>query len=133
MNVVDALVGERIRTRRRQIGMSQSDLGQAIGVRFQQVQKYETGSNRVSASRLWQIAEALSVEVVFFFEGISAPQDDATRVEDRLPARSDPAALELLDRFTRLPEGRKTAVLNIIRCMTDDPTAPPQTLEAFAD
>ncbi|MEY8842737.1 helix-turn-helix domain-containing protein, partial [Cribrihabitans sp. XS_ASV171] len=61
MNEVDVTVGQRIKARRMALGMSQADLGDAVGVRFQQVQKYESGANRVSASRLWSIAEVLGV------------------------------------------------------------------------
>ncbi len=68
--VVDAHVGKRIRERRREIGMSQDKLGNALGISFQQVQKYEIGLNRVAAGRLWNIAEALEVDVGYFFEGI---------------------------------------------------------------
>ena len=74
---VDQHVGQRIRQRRWEIGMTQSQLGQSVGIRFQQIQKYETGVNRVSASRLWGIAEALEVPVSYFFEGIEARQTAA--------------------------------------------------------
>jgi transcriptional regulator with XRE-family HTH domain len=66
-NEIDIEVGRRIRIRRWALGLSQQDLASEIGVRFQQVQKYETGSNRVSASRLWMIAQVLKVNVEFFF------------------------------------------------------------------
>jgi transcriptional regulator with XRE-family HTH domain len=72
-NVVDAYVGARLRMRRVMLGMSQGKLGQLLGVTFQQVQKYEKGSNRISASRLRQAAHALEVPVEFFYEGAPAP------------------------------------------------------------
>ena len=67
---VDHHVGRRVRERRREIGMSQEKLGNVLGVSFQQIQKYEVGTNRVSASRLWDITEALEVDVAYFFESI---------------------------------------------------------------
>ena len=67
---VDAHVGRRVRERRREIGMSQTKLGNALGIAFQQIQKYEVGTNRVAAGRLWDIAKALEVDVGYFFEGI---------------------------------------------------------------
>jgi len=67
---VDVHVGARIRQQRTLQGMSQTDLGAAVGITFQQVQKYENGSNRVSASRMWQFAQALGVPVASFFEGL---------------------------------------------------------------
>lgn len=68
-NPVDRHVGSRVRMRRMLIGMSQEKLGQALGLTFQQVQKYEKGSNRIGASRLQQISKILGVPVEFFFEG----------------------------------------------------------------
>lgn len=68
---IDRHVGSRVRLRRTLVGMSQEQLGAKLGVTFQQVQKYEKGSNRVSASRLWQIASILGVPVSYFFDGAS--------------------------------------------------------------
>lgn len=68
-NPIDRHVGSRVRMRRMLIGMSQEKLGGALGLTFQQVQKYEKGSNRIGASRLQQIAGVLGVPVAFFFEG----------------------------------------------------------------
>jgi transcriptional regulator with XRE-family HTH domain len=64
---VDTEVGKRIRYRRWKLGMTQMELAERIGVKFQQVQKYETGANRISASRLWEASKALDVSVAFFF------------------------------------------------------------------
>lgn len=68
---VDVHVGLRVRQRRALLGMSQTDLGQAVGLTFQQVQKYERGFNRVSASRLFEFAAVLDVPVSHFFEGMA--------------------------------------------------------------
>jgi transcriptional regulator with XRE-family HTH domain len=68
-NPVDKHVGSRVRMRRMMLKMSQEKLGEALGLTFQQVQKYEKGTNRVGASRLQQIAQILQVPVAFFFEG----------------------------------------------------------------
>ena len=75
-NIVDAYVGARLRMRRVMLGMSQGKLGQLLGVTFQQIQKYEKGSNRISASRLRQAAQVLEVPVEFFYEG--APTQPST-------------------------------------------------------
>ena len=69
-NPIDVHVGNRVRLRRMLVGMSQEKLGERLGLTFQQVQKYEKGSNRVSASRLYQIAEILTVPVQFFFDDV---------------------------------------------------------------
>ncbi len=67
-NPIDTHVGRRLRERRLLLGLSQEELGKAVGVSFQQIQKYEGGSNRLSASRLWQLCEALGCPVDFFYE-----------------------------------------------------------------
>ncbi|MCH8113501.1 MAG: helix-turn-helix transcriptional regulator [Proteobacteria bacterium] len=68
---VDAHVGQRVRGRRKEMGLSQEKLAKSLGVSFQQVQKYEIGINRVSAGRLWDIADSLEVDIGYFFEGIA--------------------------------------------------------------
>lgn len=67
---VDAHVGQRVRGRRKEMGLSQEKLARSLGVSFQQVQKYEIGINRVSAGRLWDIADTLEVDIGYFFDGI---------------------------------------------------------------
>src|SRR6185436_11333641 len=72
-NPIDKHVGSRVRMRRMMLGMSQEKLGDALGLTFQQVQKYEKGTNRIGASRLQQISLILQVSVSFFFEGAPPP------------------------------------------------------------
>jgi len=73
-NPTDKHVGSRVRMRRMMLGMSQEKLGDALGLTFQQVQKYERGANRISASKLYEIARALRVPIAWFFEGLSDPE-----------------------------------------------------------
>src|ERR1700758_1678129 len=73
-NPIDKHVGSRVRMRRMMLGMSQEKLGDALGLTFQQVQKYEKGTNRIGASRLQQISHILQVPVSFFFEGAPSVQ-----------------------------------------------------------
>ncbi len=68
---IDIHVGSRVRLRRNLLGISQTDLGKALGVAFQQVQKYEKGTNRISASRLFNLSRVLGVPISFFFEDLS--------------------------------------------------------------
>jgi transcriptional regulator with XRE-family HTH domain len=68
---VDLHVGQRLRQRRCLLGMTQQKLADAVGIKFQQIQKYESGANRISASRLWVIARSLEVPVSYFFEGMT--------------------------------------------------------------
>jgi transcriptional regulator with XRE-family HTH domain len=74
-NPIDILVGSRVRMRRLMLNMSQTNLGDALGLTFQQVQKYEKGTNRIGASRLQQISIILQVSVSFFFEGVPKTAD----------------------------------------------------------
>jgi transcriptional regulator with XRE-family HTH domain len=78
---IDVLVGSRIRMRRMLCGISQEKLGQKLGLTFQQVQKYEKGVNRVGASRLYQIAQALEVDVDYFFDDLPAAKNDAATTQ----------------------------------------------------
>ena len=73
-NPTDKHVGSRVRMRRMMLGMSQEKLGDALGLTFQQIQKYEKGTNRIGASRLQQISHILQVPVAFFFEGAPTAQ-----------------------------------------------------------
>lgn len=70
-NVVDLHIAKRLRDRRRRLGLTQLQIGTRVGVRFQQIQKYECAANRVSAARLWRLAEALEVTTSYFFEGLN--------------------------------------------------------------
>lgn len=81
-NPVDKHVGSRVRMRRMMLGMSQEKLGRALGLTFQQVQKYEKGTNRIGASRLQQISGILQVSVAFFFEGAPMPLGSAPEVDE---------------------------------------------------
>ena len=78
-NPVDVHVGGRVRMRRILIGLSQEKLGEQLGLTFQQVQKYEKGSNRISASRLWQMARILGVPVAFFFDDIPDTPNESSQ------------------------------------------------------
>mgnify|MGYP000421587522 CR=1 FL=1 len=91
-NPIDIHVGSRVRLRRTMLGMSQEKLGDSLGITFQQVQKYETGANRVSASRLFDVANALCVAPGFFFEGLAEPENTDT------PTSRDEASLLILFR-----------------------------------
>jgi transcriptional regulator with XRE-family HTH domain len=105
--VVDKHVGSRVRMRRMMLGMSQEALGGALGLTFQQVQKYEKGVNRVSASRLQHISQILQVPVPFFFEGAPGGAEGAPGVPtyvNEFLATSDGVALTKA--FTRIGDAK---------------------------
>ena len=109
-NPIDKHVGSRVRMRRMMLSMSQEKLGDALGLTFQQVQKYEKGTNRIGASRLQQISQILQVPVAFFFEGAPSlnPQPDGMKDAPSPAYVSDFLAtsegLALTKAFTRIKE-----------------------------
>ena len=120
-HIVDVNVGKRIRQRRWLTGMTQQELGASVGIKFQQIQKYETGANRVSASRLWDIAEALGVEVTFFFEGLSPKADNRSRKGNVLPhdVTEDREAAELIRAYYSIPEHQRRRLFELARVLSD--------------
>lgn len=112
---VDVHVGQRVRQRRWMIGMTQQQLANKVGIKFQQIQKYETGANRVSASRLWDIADALDVQVAFFFEGLEqSVGPEATIAGDML---MDKEALELVRAYYSMPESHRRRLFDLARVL----------------
>ncbi|MCK0096366.1 helix-turn-helix domain-containing protein [Yoonia sp. F2084L] len=117
---VDVHVGKRIRHRRWMNGTTQQQLAEAVGIKFQQIQKYETGMNRVSASRLWDIAKVLGVNVSFFFEGLDAPvTTDATGTDMPGDILTDKEALELLRSYYAIPENQRRRLFDLARVLSE--------------
>ena len=92
MNQIAEIIGRRLRARRRLMGLTQAAVGEACGLTFQQVHKYETGLMMIPASRLWRLSGALGVPVSYFFEGLSAGPSAADLPGDRAQPVSPPAA-----------------------------------------
>jgi transcriptional regulator with XRE-family HTH domain len=121
---VDAHVGELVRERRKDIGMSQEKLGDAIGVTFQQVQKYEKGTNRIGSSRLMQIANALGVPPTYFFEGaptaarLTAGNQKATQYVADFVSSKDGTAL--MKAFARLPKDVQRSVVMLVKKIAEN-------------
>ncbi len=118
---VDVHVGKRIRHRRWLVGMTQQQLAEQVGIKFQQIQKYETGANRVSASRLWDISDALDVPVSFFFEGVDAEQTAHAGAIGAMPADllGDKEALELVRSYYAIPENQRRRLFELARVLSD--------------
>ena len=119
-HAVDVHVGKRIRHRRWMNGTTQQQLADAVGIKFQQIQKYETGMNRVSASRLWDIAHALDVPVNFFFEGFDQDQP-AAESGSAMPTDilADKEALELLRSYYAIPENQRRRLFDLARVLSE--------------
>jgi transcriptional regulator with XRE-family HTH domain len=106
-NPIDVHVGSRIRQRRMLLGMNQESLARALDLTFQQVQKYEGGSNRVSASRLYEIAEILGVPMDYFFAGLEGDAADLPAAEREWNARAQqPETIELIRMYYSIQDQR---------------------------
>ena len=121
---VDVHVGKRVRPRRWMVGMTQQQLGDIVGIKFQQIQKYETGMNRISASRLWDIAQALDVSISFFFEGfeseeVAAEAAMAATQDTRGDLLADKEALELVRSYYAIPEAQRRRLFDLARVLSD--------------
>ncbi|MCH8168172.1 MAG: helix-turn-helix domain-containing protein [Proteobacteria bacterium] len=112
---VDVHVGQRVRQRRWMVGMTQQQLGDKVGIKFQQIQKYETGANRISASRMWDIAAAMEVPVSFFFEGLDGQAPDTG--EARGDILTDKEAIELLRAYYGIPENQRRRLFDLARVL----------------
>ncbi|HVH03878.1 MAG TPA: helix-turn-helix transcriptional regulator [Amaricoccus sp.] len=118
---VDVHVGKRVRHRRWMVGMTQQQLGDIVGIKFQQIQKYETGMNRISASRLWDIAQALGVSISFFFEGFHDDEKPATAADPEIRGDllADKEALELVRSYYAIPEAQRRRLFDLARVLSD--------------
>ena len=127
-NPIDIHVGSRVRLRRMMLGMSQEKLGEQLGITFQQIQKYEKGTNRIGASRLQNIARVLSVPVSFFFEdapggaaqtaGVAEPSTNY--VVDFL---SSSEGIQLNKAFVRINDARlRRRIIDLVRAMAGEVT-----------
>ena len=118
---IDVAVGLAVRNRRRHVGMSQHDLAALLGVSFQQVQKYEVGDVRISASRLFEIARALQTTVSFLFLGLDADSRTAFATEMNLANAgllASPDGAELADLFPKIADAEvRLQVLELVRAL----------------
>lgn len=124
-NPIDHHVGKRLRQRRRVLGLTQQKLAEDVSIRFQQIQKYESGANRISASRLWALAKALDVPVAYFFEGLEAearPASEAPHVNGHHKAPADvftsKETIDLVRAFYNLDEEPRRRLLELAKAMS---------------
>jgi transcriptional regulator with XRE-family HTH domain len=117
---VDLHVGARIRTLRKLRGVSQDTLAKTLNLTFQQVQKYERGANRVSASKLYDIAVYLRVRPGYFFEGLTEPPIDVDQVEDPIQQLAmEPGGVELAQAFLICDRHRRQSIMNVAVTMAE--------------
>jgi transcriptional regulator with XRE-family HTH domain len=135
-NIIDRRLGQRLRARRLEIGLSQEKLADILGLTFQQVQKYEKGVNRIAASRLFDIAQALDVRIEFFFDGLRAATAGGVAEEGPnglvFDTLATPEGLQLMTLFGSIRNPRvRRRVVELVRVLAeeaaaDQPAIPPQ-------
>jgi len=128
-NPIDIHVGRRVRQRRKTLGVTQERLAEDLGLTFQQVQKYERGANRVSASKLYEIARSLRTGIGYFFEGLADPA-----TAHGAPGTAEPSSEQFVTEFLMTPEGLELAeifprirrarvrrrILDLVRSMAEE-------------
>ena len=122
-STVDSQVGNRVRVRRMLLGMSQERLGELLGLTFQQVQKYEKGTNRIGAGRLFQIAQILGVPIDYFYEGAEAHVNSSASMVSPPVAEflSSSEGLQLAMAFTQIRSMKlRRRVVELVRTMADE-------------
>jgi transcriptional regulator with XRE-family HTH domain len=124
MDEIDVHLGRRLRRRRRLLGLTQQELAGACGVRFQQIQKYECAANRMSAARLWQLAEVLEVPVSYFYEGLTREQREAWGDRDHGHASGEAMASketqDLIRAYYQLGERPRRRLLDLAKAMNGE-------------
>ena len=114
---VDAYVGERIRERRTALGLTQDHLASALEISYQQVQKYETGANRVSAGRLYEVAKKLDVDISFFFEGL----DEQADVQPLEHGGKNRSTIELVRNFSHIGDPQiRSALSGLVKSLVPE-------------
>ena len=120
---IDVHLVKRLRRRRRLLGLTQQQLAGACGVRFQQIQKYECGANRISAARLWQLSEALEVPVGYFYDGLTeAAQRQHCAVEGEAGGEmfAQKETLDLIRAYYQLGERPRRRLLDLAKSLNGD-------------
>ncbi len=121
-NDIDVHLGKRLRRRRRLLGLTQQQLAGACGVRFQQIQKYECGANRISAARLWQLSEALEVPVGYFYDGLSdlAQREPASEGDGGGEMFARKETLDLIRAYYQLGERPRRRLLDLAKSLNGE-------------
>jgi transcriptional regulator with XRE-family HTH domain len=121
---MDIALGAAVRIRRRTIGISQEALAEQCGVSFQQIQKYENGANRISFSRLVQIARALKCRVIDLMDVLDSPERETSGDVDMLTRIRTPGALELLTAYEQMAPEARSSLVTLLRAVTPQAHAP---------
>lgn len=122
---IDLHLGRRLRRRRRLLGLTQQQLALQVGIRFQQIQKYECGANRISAARLWQLAEALESPVNYFYDGLSEAMERAESGNGSGNGEmfSRKETMDLIQAYYQLGERPRRRLLDLAKSLHDGDVA----------
>ena len=117
---IDLHLGRRLRRRRRLLGLTQQQLALQVGIRFQQIQKYECGANRISAARLWQLAEALETPVSYFFDGLAEAMERRETPPERSDMYSRKETIDLIQAYYQLEERPRRRLLDLAKSLHNE-------------
>ena len=118
---IDLHLGKRLRRRRRLLGLTQQQLALAVGIRFQQIQKYECGANRISAARLFQLAKALETPINYFYDGLSDDKTEVAAVNNEgIEVFSRKETLDLIQAYYRLSGRPRRRLLDLAKSLNGD-------------
>ncbi|MEY4256350.1 MAG: hypothetical protein RLZZ141_1577 [Pseudomonadota bacterium] len=122
---IDHHLGNRVRRRRRLLGLTQLQLAEKVGVRFQQVQKYECGANRISAARMWHLAKALEVPVAYFYDGLSDGAEPSSSANHASESEgrdmfAQKETLDLIKAYYDLGERPRRRLLDLAKSLNSD-------------
>ena len=117
---IDLHLGRRLRRRRRLLGLTQQQLANQVGIRFQQIQKYECGANRISAARLWQLAEALESSVAYFYDGLEEALEKTATPSSGGEMYSRKETLDLIQAYYQLGERPRRRLLDLAKSLHAD-------------
>lgn len=121
---IDLHLGRRLRRRRRLLGLTQQQLAIQVGIRFQQIQKYECGANRISAARLWQLAEALETPVNYFYDGLAEAMERQETGTGAGEMFSRKETLDLIQAYYQLGERPRRRLLDLAKSLHAEGDAP---------
>jgi len=118
---IDLHLGKRLRRRRRLLGLTQQQLAQAVGIRFQQIQKYECGANRISAARLFQLAKALETPINYFYDGLADDKTEVAAIQNEgIEVFSRKETLDLIQAYYRLSERPRRRLLDLAKSLNGE-------------
>ena len=114
---IDIIIGKRVRQKRLLMGLTQEKLGDLVGVKFQQIQKYEAGYNKISSSRLWDISKALQVPITFFFDDLDSAIENPSIDNEILNSKE---SMQILKCYYSLDESAKNSLKEFLKSICNN-------------